>query len=124
MTLCGIGRMTHVCLEAAERLAAEGIEAEVVDVLTPGPARRGDDPRVGRAHPAAGRRRRGHADRLDGARHRRPRRPTRGFDYLDAPIKTVTAPDTPVPFSAALERHYVPGPDQVVRAVHEQLGVE
>ena len=27
VTLCGIGRMTHVCLEAADTLAAEGIKA-------------------------------------------------------------------------------------------------
>src|SRR5262249_50580709 len=37
VTLCGIGRTTHVCLEAAATLASEGIDAEVVDVLTLAP---------------------------------------------------------------------------------------
>ena len=38
----------------------------------------------------------------------------KGFDWLDAPIKTVTAPDTPVPFSAVLEALYTPRAAQVV----------
>src|SRR5690349_13696769 len=37
ITLCGIGRMTHICLEAANSLLNEGIDAEVVDVLTLSP---------------------------------------------------------------------------------------
>src|SRR5205085_3373078 len=37
VTLVGSGRMTHVCLEAAERLAANGTSAEVVDLLTLAP---------------------------------------------------------------------------------------
>ncbi len=45
----------------------------------------------------------------------------KAFDYLDAPVKTVTAPDTPVPFSAVLEWLYTPQAAQVVAAVREQL---
>src|SRR5687767_2622963 len=37
VTLCGIGRTTHLCLEAADRLAEDDIDAEVVDVLTLNP---------------------------------------------------------------------------------------
>ena len=47
----------------------------------------------------------------------------RGFDFLDAPIKTVTSADTPVPFAAVLEAHYAPRAAQVVSAVHELIGV-
>jgi acetoin:2,6-dichlorophenolindophenol oxidoreductase subunit beta len=121
VTLCGIGRMTHVCLEAAERLSAEGIDAEVVDVLTLSPldedtilesvahTRRlvvvdEDTPTASMAHDIAAR----VADK--------------GFDNLDAPIKTVNAPDTPVPFAAVLEAHYVPRAARVISAVHELLG--
>ena len=32
----------------------------------------------------------------------------KAFDWLDAPIKTVTAPNTPVPFAAVLESEYIP----------------
>ena len=77
VTLCGIGRMTHICLEAAERLAEEGIDAEVVDVLTHRAARRGDDLRVGAPHAPARRRGRGHPGRLDGTGYRRSGRATR-----------------------------------------------
>jgi pyruvate dehydrogenase E1 component beta subunit len=45
----------------------------------------------------------------------------KAFDDLDAPIKTINAPDTPVPFSAVLEAYYVPRPIQVVSAVLEMF---
>jgi pyruvate dehydrogenase E1 component beta subunit len=121
VTLCGIGRMTHVCLEAAERLAAAGVEAEVVDVLTLAPL---DEERivesVRRTHrlvvvdedtPVASMARDIAARVADSA-----------FDWLEAPVKTVTAPDTPVPFAAVLEAEYIPNADKVVAAVREQLG--
>ena len=122
VTLCGIGRMTHLCLAAAERLAAEGTDAEVVDVLTLAPL---DEATI--LESVARTKRLVVVDEdtpvASMARDIAARVADRGFDYLDAPIKTVTAPDTPVPFSAALERHYVPSVDQVIAAVHEQLGV-
>jgi pyruvate dehydrogenase E1 component beta subunit len=40
-----------------------------------------------------------------------------GFDLLDAPIKRVTAPDTPVPFSPVLEKAFVPNADKIKTAV-------
>ena len=39
------------------------------------------------------------------------------FGHLKAPIKTVTAPHTPVPFSPALEDIYVPSPAKIRDAV-------
>ncbi len=42
-----------------------------------------------------------------------------GFDYLNAPIKRVTAPDSPVPFSPVLEKAYVPGEEKIIAAVKE-----
>ena len=115
-------RMTHICLEAADRLAAEGVSAEVVDVLDAGSARRGNHPRVGAAHASARRRRRGHARCLDGARHRGDRVADKCFDWLDAPVKTVTAPNTPMPFAAQLEAAYIPNAEKVVAAVRAQIG--
>jgi acetoin:2,6-dichlorophenolindophenol oxidoreductase subunit beta len=121
VTLCGIGRTTHLCLEAAEQLAREdGVDAEVVDVLTLAPL---DEETildsVRRTH------------RLvvvdednpvcSMARDIAARAADRAFDYLDAPIKTVTAPDTPVPFAAVLEALYTPQVEDVVRAVREQV---
>jgi pyruvate dehydrogenase E1 component beta subunit len=43
----------------------------------------------------------------------------RGFDTLDAPIKLVTAPHTPVPFSPPLEQFYVPSPERIIETVRE-----
>lgn len=42
-----------------------------------------------------------------------------GFDLLNAPIKRVTAPDTPVPFSPVLEQAYLPNEGKIVTAVKE-----
>lgn len=44
-----------------------------------------------------------------------------GFDYLDAPIKRVTAPDTPIPFSPVLEAAYIPSEEKIVKAVEEMF---
>lgn len=121
VTLCGIGRMTHMCLEAAQKLAAQGISAEVVDVLTLAPL---DEETilesVRRTHrlvvvdedtPVASM-----------ARDIAARVADKAFNWLDAPIKTVTAPDTPVPFAAVLEAEYVPNVDKIVAAVRAQVG--
>jgi 2-oxoisovalerate dehydrogenase E1 component beta subunit len=41
------------------------------------------------------------------------------FEYLDAPIKRITAPDTPVPYSPPLEDAYRPNSDNVIHAAKE-----
>ncbi len=40
-------------------------------------------------------------------------------DYLDAPIKRVAEPDTPIPFSPPLEQHVIPDEKAIIRAVKE-----
>jgi pyruvate dehydrogenase E1 component beta subunit len=40
----------------------------------------------------------------------------RAFDYLDAPILRVTAPDTPAPYAPNLMDAYMPGADEIVDA--------
>jgi pyruvate dehydrogenase E1 component beta subunit len=40
-----------------------------------------------------------------------------GFDFLNAPVRKVTAPHAPVPFSPALEDAYVPSAARVLEAV-------
>lgn len=121
VTLCGIGRMTHICTEAADSLSEEGIDAEVVDVLTLSPL---DEDTI--LESVSRTRRLVVVDEdtpvCSVARDIAARVADKGFDNLDAPIKTVTAPDTPVPFSAVLEVHYTPGPAQIISAVHELFG--
>jgi pyruvate dehydrogenase E1 component beta subunit len=41
------------------------------------------------------------------------------FDYLDAPIKRVCAPDTPVPYSPVLEDFWIPDQKDLIEAVTE-----
>ena len=41
------------------------------------------------------------------------------FDFLDAPIKRVCAPDTPIPFSPVLEKFWVPDEEDLIKAVTE-----
>ena len=121
VTLCGIGRMTHICLEAANYLLGEGIDAEVVDVLTLAPL---DEDTI--LESVSRTRRLVVVDEdtptASMARDIAARVADKGFDDLDAPIKTVTAPDTPVPFAAVLEAHYTPGPLQVISAVRSLFG--
>ena len=39
------------------------------------------------------------------------------FEYLDAPVRRLAAPDTPVPFSPPLEKAFIPQVDDVVQAI-------
>jgi len=121
VTLCGIGRMTHVCLDAAEQLAATGIDAEVVDVLTIAPL---DEATILKSVMRT--RRLVVVDEdtptASMARDIAARVADKAFDWLDAPVKTVTAPETPVPFAAVLEADYTPQPEQVIAVVRKLLG--
>jgi 2-oxoisovalerate dehydrogenase E1 component beta subunit len=44
------------------------------------------------------------------------------FESLDAPIKRIAAPDSPVPFSPPLEKAYIPQVDDVVAGLRELAG--
>ncbi|MFX0197712.1 MAG: alpha-ketoacid dehydrogenase subunit beta [Candidatus Hodarchaeota archaeon] len=43
------------------------------------------------------------------------------FGYLDAPIKRVAAPDTPVPFSPSLEQFYLPSEQTIIESIKELI---
>jgi pyruvate/2-oxoglutarate/acetoin dehydrogenase E1 component len=121
VTLVGIGRMTHVCLEAADRLAGDGIEAEVIDLLSVAP--------IDEAHVLDSVRR---TKRLVAVDEDTPRCSVandlaalvadRAVDYLDGPVRTVTGAHAPVPYSGVLEAAFVPTPERVVAAVRAALG--
>lgn len=116
VTIVALSRMVHVALEAAEALAKGGIDAEILDPRTISPLDEQaildsvrktehlvivdeDNPSCSMATQiaalAAG----------------------KAFDHLDAPIRMVTAPHTPVPFSPPMEQFYIPDPEQVIEAV-------
>ncbi len=116
VTIVALSRLVDEALVAAERLAGEGIEAEVIDPRTLVPldleaivesVRRTN--RLVVAHEAVEHGGFGAeiAARVQAA----------AFDFLDAPIERVGAPFTPVPFSPTLEDAYVPGADEIYAAV-------
>jgi acetoin:2,6-dichlorophenolindophenol oxidoreductase subunit beta len=121
VTLCGIGRMTHVCLEAGALLAEQGVSAEVVDVLTLAPL---DEETILASVKRTHRLVVVDEDNPVGsiARDIAARVADKAFDWLEAPVKTVTAPDTPVPYAAVLEAEYIPDAAKVIDAVREQIG--
>jgi 2-oxoisovalerate dehydrogenase E1 component beta subunit len=41
------------------------------------------------------------------------------FEDLDAPVRRITAPDTPVPFSPPLEKAFIPQVDDVVQGLRD-----
>jgi pyruvate/2-oxoglutarate/acetoin dehydrogenase E1 component len=45
----------------------------------------------------------------------------KAIDYLDAPVKRVTAYDTPIPFSPPLEQFIIPSEQSIIRAVKEVI---
>ena len=120
VTVVALSRMVHDALEAADRLAAEGIEVEVIDPRTIAPldldtivesVRRTS--RVVVAHEAV-------VNGGVGAEIAASIQEA-AFDYLDAPVRRVGAPSTPVPASPALERLFTPGVDEIEGAVRASL---
>jgi pyruvate/2-oxoglutarate/acetoin dehydrogenase E1 component len=118
VTIGAISRMVHQALAAADVLAAEGVEAEVIDPRTLSPL---DDEAILRSVAKTHRLVIVDEDnpRCSAATDIAAMVADKGFDTLDAPIKLVTAPHTPVPFSPPLERVYVPSPERIADAVRE-----
>ena len=115
-TLISYSRMVHVCLEAAEALAAKGIDCEVIDLRSLRPldeeilvqsiskTHRAVVAYEGWPYGGVG------AEVVD-------RIQRLAFDELDAPILRVTTLDVPMPYNAKLEQHVIPQADRVIAAV-------
>jgi acetoin:2,6-dichlorophenolindophenol oxidoreductase subunit beta len=107
VTLVSWGKQVHDCLAAAEALAADGIEAEVIDLRSLVPLDTetllesvGRTRRAVVVHEAV--RRGGYGAELAA---------TIGeelFGELLGPVRRVTAPNTPVPYAGVLEQAYLP----------------
>jgi pyruvate/2-oxoglutarate/acetoin dehydrogenase E1 component len=120
VTVVAIGGMRRFALEAADSLAARGIECEVVDPRTLSPL---DEDTIFDSVESTG--------RLVVVDEGPPvcgmaadivsRVARNCFDSLRAAPATVTAPHTPVPFSPKLERLYTPDAARVEKAVQETV---
>jgi len=112
--------MLYVALEAAEILAKEGIELEVIDLRSLVPldkecvlesVRRINKVMILHEDTRTG----GMAGEIAAIVAEE------AFDDLDGPIVRVTAPDTPVPYAAPLEDAFIPRSEDVVRAARRLL---
>jgi pyruvate/2-oxoglutarate/acetoin dehydrogenase E1 component len=115
VTIVALSRLVGEAMTAAERLAADGIEAEVIDPRTLAPLDletiADSVRRTGRAVVAH------EAVRTGGfGAELAAELQASAFDYLDAPIQRVGAPFMPVPLSPALEDGYRPQSDQIYAA--------
>ena len=116
VTIVGKLLTLYRALEAAEQLAEEGIEAEVIDPRTLVPL---DKELILESVRKTGRLVIVEEDNLTGgwAADIAAIVAEEAFFWLDAPIKRVSAPDTPVPFAPVMEQFYVPSAERVVDAV-------
>jgi 2-oxoisovalerate dehydrogenase E1 component len=121
VTIVALSRLADESLTAADRLAKDGIEAEVIDPRTLVPLDLetivesvGRTNRLVVAHEAVtfGGFGAEIAAEIQAA----------AFDSLDAPIVRVGAPFAPIPLSPPLEDAYVPGADEVYAAALATLG--
>jgi 2-oxoisovalerate dehydrogenase E1 component beta subunit len=112
------GAMVHLALEAAETLAAEGIDLEVIDLRTLIPL---DEEAVLRSVRKTSKVILLHEDTRTGglAGELAARISEKAFEYLDGPIVRITAPDTPVPYSPPLEEAFLPKSADVVAKARE-----
>jgi acetoin:2,6-dichlorophenolindophenol oxidoreductase subunit beta len=121
VSVVAIGRMVGMAQQAAEQLAADGIDCEVVDLRTTSPLDEDsiyetvektgrlvvvdeDNPRCGMAADIAA------------------LVAQNCFDDLQAPVQMVTAPHTPPPFTGSLEDLYVPSAEKIGEAVRRTTG--
>jgi pyruvate/2-oxoglutarate/acetoin dehydrogenase E1 component len=110
--------MVHKALSAAEQLEEKGTSAEVVDPRTLTPL---DKATIVRSVKKTGRlvivsedcKTAGVSAEIAAVVAEE------AVDYLDAPIKRVAEPDTPIPFSPPLEQHVIPDEKAIIKAVKE-----
>ena len=118
VTVVAIELMVHRALAAAAKLQEKGISLEVIDPRTLVPLDKqviinsvkktgklvimDEEPKTGSAA--------GEISSIVAEE---------AFDFLDAPIKRVCAPDTPVPFSPVLEKFWMPDEEDLIKAIAE-----
>ena len=122
VTLVAYSRMVHVALEAADRLAERGVEAEVVDLRTLRPL---DVETVVESVKKTGRavvveefwRTGGFSGELASAIQER------AFDHLDGPVGRVGGVEVPAPYAGGLEAAAFPDAAKVVSEIETLFGI-
>ena len=119
-TVVAFGRMVPFAEKALDALAKDGIKCDLIDPRTTSPL---DEEAILESVENTG--------RLVVVDESPPRcsmaadiaalAASRAFDSLQAPVEQVTAPHAPIPFSPALERSWVPGPQKIEAAIRRVL---
>ena len=120
-TIVAYSRMVQIALAAADKLADEGVNAEVIDLRS---LRPWDAETVLKSVRRTGRvavveeawRTGGFGAEIASTIQ------DQAFDYLDAPVVRVAGMDVPTPYSRVLEQVVIPNEDAVVKAVNDVLG--
>lgn len=110
--------MVHKALAAAETLAREGVNVEIIDPRTLTPL---DKTAIVKSVKKTGRvvivsedcKTTGVSSEIAAVVAEE------ALDYLDSPIKRVTGADTPIPFSPTLEQYVIPNEKSIIKAVKE-----
>lgn len=120
VTIVATAAMVHKSLEVAKKLEEEGISVEVVDPRTLVPLdvdtilnsikKTGRLVVVDEGYPRCG-----------FATDIAALAVSKAFDALKAPVKIITPPATPVPFSPALEKEWIPSSEKIEKAVRDVL---
>jgi pyruvate dehydrogenase E1 component beta subunit len=120
ITIVALGRMVHMATQAAAALAKDGIEAEVIDPRTISPL---DEATILKSVEKTGK-----LVVVDESHQRCSMAADisavvaqEAFSALTAPIKLVTAPHVPPPFSGALEKLYIPDAAKIEAAARSIL---
>lgn len=119
LTVFAYGMMHHYCLEAAERVAQEGIDVEVVDLRTLKPV---DKQTVLASVTKTGRALIVYEDNLTGGYGAEIAAilAEEAFTALDAPVRRLAGPDVPaVPYSHPLQDWFMPNPEKIAAAIRE-----
>lgn len=117
VTVVAYGLMAHYALEAAERVAPEGIDVEVVDLRTLRPLDRetllGSVRKTGKCLVV-------HEDNKFGGYGAEIAAivAEEAFDYLDGPVTRLAGPDVPaMPYNGVLEEWFMPNPVRIADAI-------
>lgn len=120
LTFVAYGASTWIAMEAAEALAREGVEAEVVDLRSLVPY---DEETVLASVQKTNRAVVVHEAQTTGGfgGEIAARLADRAFAFLDAPVKRVAYPDRPSPYSRVLEQALFPDREKLLAAAREVL---
>jgi 2-oxoisovalerate dehydrogenase E1 component beta subunit len=118
ITVVTYGTGVHWSLEAAEKLFAEGVSVEVLDLRSLIPL---DRDAILESVRKTGKILIVHEDTITGGIGAEIAAlvSSRAFEYLDAPVRRVASPDTPVPYAPTLEDFILPNAEKVAAGLRE-----